>query len=92
MAELSPLRRRMIEDMSVRNLAPTTQQSYLHHVAKFSRYFGWSPERLGLADVHEFQVHLVARRVSWGGLNQGVCALRFFFGVTLIPSLQKLHP
>ncbi len=53
MAEMSPLRRRMIEDMSVRNLAPTTQQSYLHHVSKFSRYFGRSPGRLGLADVHE---------------------------------------
>ena len=83
MAELSPLRRRMIEDMSVRNLAPTTQQSYVHHVAKFSRYFGRSPERLGLAEVHEFQVHLVSQQVSWAGLNQAVCALRFFFGVTL---------
>ena len=83
MAELSPLRRRMIEDMSVRNLAPATQQSYLHHVAKFSRYFGRSPDRLGLAAVHEFQVYLVSRQVSWAGLNQAVCALRFFFGVTL---------
>ena len=83
MAELSPLRRRMIEDMSVRNLAATTQQSYLHHVSKFSRYFGRSPDRLGLAEVHEFQVHLVSQRMSWGGLNQAVCALRFFFGVTL---------
>jgi len=83
MAEMSPLRRRMIEDMSVRNLAPTTQQSYVHHVAKFSRYFGRSPDRLGLAEVHDYQVHLVSRRVSWAGLNQSVCALRFFFGVTL---------
>ncbi|MGO9771703.1 MAG: site-specific integrase [Roseiarcus sp.] len=83
MAELSPLRRRMIEDMSVRNLAPTTQQSYLHHVAKFSRYFGRSPDRLGLEDVHAFQVHLVSRGVSWPGLNQTVSALRFFFGVTM---------
>jgi site-specific recombinase XerD len=83
MAEMSPLRRRMIEDMSVRNLAPTTQQSYLHHVSKFSRYFGRSPDRLGLAEVHEFQMHLVSRRVSWASLNQAVCALRFFFGVTL---------
>jgi integrase/recombinase XerD len=70
MAELSPLRRRMIEDMSVRNLAPTTQQSYLHHVAKFSGYFGRSPERLGLAEVRDYQVHLVSQRVSWGGLNR----------------------
>jgi hypothetical protein len=29
MAEVSPLRRRMIEDMTIRNLSPATQQSYL---------------------------------------------------------------
>lgn len=48
MAELSPLRRRMIEDMTIRNLSPATQRSYVHAVAKFSRHFGCSPERLGL--------------------------------------------
>jgi hypothetical protein len=37
MAEISPLRRRMIEDMTVRNLSPATQQSYLNAVSKFSR-------------------------------------------------------
>ena len=66
MAEISPLRRRMIEDMAVRNLSPATQQSYLNAVSKFSRYFGRSPDRLDLEDVHAFQVHLVARRVAGG--------------------------
>jgi site-specific recombinase XerD len=83
MAELSPLRRRMIEDMTVRNLSPATQRSYVHAVAKFSRYFSNSPERLSLEDVRTFQVHLVANGISWPALNQTVCALRFFYGVTL---------
>ncbi len=83
MAELSPLRRRMIEDMTIRNLSPATQRSYIHAVAKFSRYCGHSPDQLGLDDVRDFQVHLVAKGVSWGALNQTVCALRFFYGVTL---------
>src|SRR5262245_39337069 len=83
MAEISPLRRRMIEDMTVRNLSPATQQSYLNAVSKFSRHFGRSPDRLGLEDVHAFQVHLVASGISWPALNQIVCALRFFYGVTL---------
>ena len=46
MAEMSPLRRRMIEDMTVRNMSPATQRSYVSAVAKFSRYFGRSPDRL----------------------------------------------
>lgn len=80
---VSPLRRRMIDDMSLRNLSPATQRSYLHAVTKFSRYFGRSPDRLGLEDVRAFQVHLVSQGISWPALNQTVCALRFFYGVTL---------
>jgi integrase/recombinase XerD len=83
MATMSPLRRRMIEDMTIRNLSPATQQSYIHAVAKFSRYFGRSPDRLGLEDVRAYQVHLASKGVAWGSLNQVVCALRFFYGVTL---------
>lgn len=83
MAEMSPLRRRMIDDMTIRNLSPATQRSYLHAVTKFSRYFGRSPEQLDLKDVRAFQVHLVATGISWPALNQTVCALRFFYGVTL---------
>ena len=52
-------------------------------VSKFSRYFGRWPERLDLEDVRAFQVHPVSTGVSWPGLNQIVCALRFFYGVTL---------
>lgn len=80
---ISPLRRRMIEDMSIRNLSPATQRCYLHAVSKFSRYFGRSPDKLGLEDVRAFQVHLVSRGISWGALNQTVCALRFLYGITL---------
>jgi integrase/recombinase XerD len=83
MAELSPLRRRMIEDMTVRNLSPATQRSYIYAVAKFSQYFGCSPDRLGMEDVRAYQVQLVAQGLSWPALNQTVCALRFFYGVTL---------
>jgi integrase/recombinase XerD len=47
------------------------------------RSFGRSPKRLGLEDVRAFQVHLVSAGISWPALNQTVCALRFFYGVTL---------
>jgi integrase/recombinase XerD len=80
---MNALRRRMIDDMTLRNLSPATQRSYLHAVTKFSRHFGCPPDRLGLEDVRAFQVHLVSQGISWPAMNQIVCALRFFFGVTL---------
>ena len=83
MTQTSPLRRRMIEDMTVRNLSPATQRSYISAVSKLSRYFGQSPDKLELEDVRAFQVHLVSTGISWPALNQIVCALRFFYGVTL---------
>ena len=54
MTEMSPLRRRMIEDMTVRNLSRSTQQSYIYAVAKFSRHFHCPPNRLGMEDVRAY--------------------------------------
>jgi site-specific recombinase XerD len=83
MAEMSPLRRRFIEDMAIRNLAPATQQSYVFAIKHFSDFIGRSPARLGTEEVRTYQVHLVSRKLAWGSINQRVAALRFFFGVTL---------
>lgn len=51
----------MIEDLTIRNLSPETQRSYVHHVAKFSRFFGRSPDQLGYEEVRAYQAHLVGR-------------------------------
>jgi integrase/recombinase XerD len=83
MAQMTPLRRRMIDDMTVRNLSPATQQSYVYAVAKFSRFFGRSPDQLGVEEVRAYQIHLAGLGWSWSHINQVSCALRFFFGVTL---------
>jgi integrase/recombinase XerD len=83
MATMSPLRRRMIEDMTIRNLSPATQQSYIYAIAKFSRHFGCSPDRLSLEQVRAYQLHLIKQKRSWSHINQVACALRFFYGVTL---------
>jgi len=83
MAEMNPLRRRMIEDMQVRNLSPVTQRCYVHAVAKFAQHFNRSPYRLGLAEIRAYQIHLTTTGISWAGFNVAVCALRFFYGTTL---------
>ncbi|MGY2812037.1 hypothetical protein ACVIHF_008767 [Bradyrhizobium sp. USDA 4506] len=53
MAEIRPLRRRMIEDMTVLQ-SVTGDAAYLNAVAKLSRYFGRSPDRLDLEDIPAF--------------------------------------
>lgn len=83
MANLSLLRRRMIEDMQVRNLSPVTERCYVHAIAKFARHFNRSPDRLGLAEIRAYQIHLTTTGISWAGFNVAVCALRFFYGITL---------
>jgi site-specific recombinase XerD len=83
MAKMTPLRRRMIEDMTIRNMASSTQQTYVHAVSKFSRHFNCSPDKLGVEEVRAYQLHLASLGLSWPHINQASCALRFFYTVTL---------
>ncbi len=80
---ISPLRQRMIEDMTIRNLSPTTQTSYVHWVKSFAVHIGRSPDQATSEEVRAFQLHLVRRKIAWATLNQAVSGLRFFFGITL---------
>lgn len=81
---MSPLRTRMIQDLRIRNYAPSTIKTYIKRVAAFARFFGRSPELLGPEDIRTYQVHLVDdRKLSWTVLNQTVSALRFLYRVTL---------
>jgi integrase/recombinase XerD len=81
---MTPLRRRMIDDMTLRNLAPKTIASYTQRVAAFARYFKTSPEQLGPDQVRTYLLHLVhERHLSWSHSNQVRSALRFLYRVTL---------
>lgn len=81
---MTPLRRRMIEDMRVRSLAANTQRAYLQQVSNFARHFGRSPELLGPEEVRAWQVHLIeVQRRSSSTLVVATAALRFLYHVTL---------
>ena len=80
---MSPLRRRMIEDMTIRKLAPKTQQGYIRTVKDFTAFFGRSPDTASFEDVRRFQLHLAESGADTPTLNHTVSALRFFFRVTL---------
>ncbi len=79
----SPLRQRMIDDMTLRKLAPKTQAAYLRAVVKFTRFFGQSPELASPEDLRRFQLQLVEMDVSPTTINATLTGLGFFFGVTL---------
>ena len=89
---MTPLRRQMIDDMTVRGLAKSTQASYLHAVASLARYHRKSPDALSAREVQRFLVHLVEDRgLAWGSCNGYVHGLRFFYGVTLGRATDGFH-
>jgi site-specific recombinase XerD len=80
---ISPLRRRMIEDMTIRKFAPKTQHDYVQRIKNFTAFLGRSPDTASFEDVRRYQLHLAASGVGVPTLNQSVATLRFFFRVTL---------
>ena len=80
---MTELRRRMIDDMRIRNYSPKTIKEYVRRVAAFAKYFSRSPEILGPEHIREYQIFLVDRHVSWPVFNQSVCALRVLYAKTL---------
>ncbi len=80
---MSPLRRRMIEDMTIRKFAPKTQHDYVQRVKNFAAFLGRSPETASFEDVRRYQLHLASGGAGVPTLNQSVATLRFFFRVTL---------
>src|SRR5260370_704027 len=75
--------RRMIEDMTIRKLAPDTQRNYIRSIKNLAAFIGRSPEKASFEDVRRFQLHLATKGVDTPTRNSTVSALRFFFRVTL---------
>jgi integrase/recombinase XerD len=77
---MTELRRRMIEELRLRNYSPNTITVYIRCIANFAQHFHVSPDRLGPEHIRQYQLFLVQRKkVSWALFNQTVCALRFFY-------------
>ncbi len=80
---ISPLRQRMIEDMTIRKLTPKTQHDYVQRVKNFAAFLGRSPDTASFEDVRRYQLHLATSGAGVPTLNQSVSTLRFFFRITL---------
>ncbi len=82
-APISALRRRMIDDMTIRKFAPRTQEGYIRAVKGFSAFLGASPDTASFEDLRRYQLHLVSTGTGAPTINHTVTALRFLFMVTL---------
>src|SRR5260221_3464133 len=85
--EVSPmttLRQRMLEDLRIRNYAPTTVACYIRSVAEFAQHFNKPPDQLGPEEIRSWQLFLVMeKRVKLSTYIHAVCARRFFYQNTL---------
>jgi len=82
-AAISPLRQRLIDDMTMRRFSPATQRNYVRDVARFATFLGRSPAMATAEDVRRFQIEQRDAGASTSTLNSIVSALRFFFTQTL---------
>ena len=80
---ISPLRQRMIEDMTMRKLNPKTQIAYIRAVKNLTQFLRRSPDSATAEDLRRFQLHLVGKGTSRTTVNATITGLRFFFEVTL---------
>src|SRR6202790_1154325 len=95
LASMTSLRRRMTEDMQVRNLSSQTQATYLQQVSLFARHFNKSPEILGAEEIRSYQVYLMnERKLAPSSIIIAVAALRFLYKITLHRAwnLQEVIP
>jgi len=79
----TPLRARMVSDMTARNLGPASQTSHLRACKRFAAWLGRSPETATPDDVKDFQQHLVESGTSICTRNQTMTGVKFLFRVTL---------
>jgi len=80
---ISPLRQRMIDDMTARRFKEKVQKDYVRHVRTFAAFLRRSPDTATSEDLRRFQLHMAQQQISAGSINAAIAALRFFFTVTL---------
>ena len=75
---ISPLRARMLEDLTLRKFAPTTQANYIRAVENLSAFIKHSPATASAEELRQFQLDMVKRGVSRITLNATITQVALF--------------
>ncbi len=86
---MTVLKQRMLDDLRIRNYAPSTVECYTRSVAEFAKHFNKPPDQLGPEEIRKWQLFLLnEKRVRHSTYIQAVCGLRFFYRNTLNQKIE----
>lgn len=89
---MTALRQRMLDDLRIRNYAPSTVECYVRSVAEFAKHFRKSPEHLGPEEIRSWQLYLLnEKKIKLSSYIQAICGLRFFYRHTLNRKIDIEH-
>jgi len=81
---MTPLRKKMIRDMQLRNLSPHTQKGYVNSVVALAQHYHRSPDQISPEEIQDYVIYLLnVRKIAVGGCHTILSGLRFFYSVTL---------
>jgi integrase/recombinase XerD len=86
---VSPLRQRLIDDITARLFSEDTKRDYVRNVRKFAAFLGRSPDTATSDDLRRFQLHMAQQQVSPWSINAAIAALRFFTVTLERPDLVR---
>ncbi|KKK69574.1 hypothetical protein LCGC14_2932670 [marine sediment metagenome] len=82
-APLSPLRQRLIDDMTMRRFSRETQRNYIRDIGRLASFLGRAPDTASVEDLRRFQIAQQEAGLGVPTMNAIVSALRFFFVHTI---------
>lgn len=88
---MTSLREKMKQDMILNGLAGLTQKSYLEAILRLYKYYNKSPAKLSNEEIRNYLLHLKEKGLAPNSYNVFICALRFFYDITLRRPQMKLE-
>ena len=80
---MTPLRKRLLEEIERRNYTQATAHAYVSAIRRFAEYFRSSPEKLGIEHVRQYQLHRLEQKVKPHSISVEISALRFLYNKVL---------